>query len=173
MPLVAAIVAAVVLVLGGIGYLVVDSRRQAAQLAETMRKEAERARLEAEKQAAAARAKEAARPAEVVQNVTLFVWSEPGAAEVEATWNGGKKQGVTAFNFDVPKNTKVHFEFRKQGFLPNPYVSDVFADASQTVQAKLIPEPKVAAASPVPPPRKGKKDKKLDQGSEETIKIDF
>jgi serine/threonine protein kinase len=173
MPLVAAVVVAVVLVLGGIGYLVVDSRRQAAQLAETMRKEAERARIEAEKQAAAARAKEAARPPEVAQNVTLFVWSEPGGADVEATWSGGKKQGVTAFNFDVPKNTKVHFEFRKQGFLPNPYVSDVFADASQTVQAKLIPEPKVAAASPVPPPRKGKRDKKLDQGSEETIKIDF
>ena len=105
--------------------------------------------------------------------MTLFVWSEPSGADVEASWNGGKKQGVTAFNFDVPKNTKVHFEFRKPGFLPNPYVSDVFADASQTVQAKLIPEPRVAAASPVASPRKGKKDKKLDQGNEETIKIDF
>ncbi|HWE23031.1 MAG TPA: hypothetical protein VG496_03730, partial [Myxococcales bacterium] len=149
---------------------VVDSRRQAAQLAETMRREAERARVEAEKQAAAARAKETARPPDVVQTVTLFVWSEPSGADVVATWNGGKKEGLTAFNFDVPKNTKVHFEFRKPGFLPNPYVSDVFADSSQTVQARLIAEPKVVAASPVPA-RRAKKKKAEEDG--ETIKIDF
>ena len=80
----------------------------------------------------------------MVQNVTLFVWSEPNGADVLASWNGGKKEGLTAFNFEVPKNTKVHFEFRKAGFLPNPYVNDVFADASQTVQARLFPEPKEA-----------------------------
>ena len=119
-----------------------------------------------------ARAKEAARPADVVQNVTLFVWSEPSGADVIAIWDGGKKQGVTAFNFDVPKNTKVHFEFRKAGFLPNPYLSDVFADSSQTVQAKLIAEPRVVAASPIAP-RKPKKAKKVDENDGETLKIDF
>ena len=81
---------------------------------------------------------------------------------------------MTAFNFDVPKNTKVHFEFRKAGFLPNPYASDVFADASQTVQAKLVAEPRVVAASPIPSTKHGgKKPSKKVEGSEETIKIDF
>ena len=166
--------AAVMLALSGIGYMVWDSRKQAAQLAETMRHEAERAQREAEKQALAARAAEAARPPELPQNVTLFVWSDPVGAEVEATWAGGKKHGVTAFSVDVPKNTKVHFEFRKPGYLPNPYASDVFADGSQTVQAKLVAEPKIVAATPVPSPRKAKKDKSPDkQSDDDTIKIDF
>ena len=74
----------------------------------------------------------------------------------------------------MPKNTKVHFEFRKPGYLPNPYASDVFADGSQTVQAKLVAEPKIVAATPVPAPRKPKKDKSPDkQGDDDTIKIDF
>ncbi len=174
LPLIAGVVVVLTLARAGIGYMVWDSRKQATQLAETMRREAaERAQREAEKQAAAARAAESARPPEIAQNVTLFVWSEPGGADVDASWNGGKKQGVTPFNFDVPKNTKVHVEFRKAGYLPNPQVTDVFADASQTVQAKLVAEPKVLAATPAPTSRKGKKDKKVDQGSEETIKIDF
>jgi len=172
-PLIAGAVVVLVFALAGIGYLVLDSRKQAAQLAETMRHEAERARQDAEKQAAAAREAEARRPAELAQSVTLFVWSDPGGADVEAIWTGGKKQGVTPFNFDVPRNTKVHLELRKAGYLPNPYASDVFADASQTVQAKLIPEPKVLAATPAQAPRKAKKDKPQKQGDEETIKIDF
>jgi hypothetical protein len=36
-----------------------------------------------------------------------------------------------------------------------------------------VAEPKVLAATPAPAARKPKKDKKVDQGSEETIKIDF
>jgi hypothetical protein len=172
LPLIAGVVAVLTLALAGIGYMVWDSRKQAAQLAETVRLEAERAQREAEKQAAAARAAEAARPPELPQNVTLFVWSDPVGAEVEAIWTGGKKHAVTAFSFEVPKNTKVHFEFRKAGYLPNPYVSDVFADGSQTVQAKLVAEPKIVAATPVAPPRKPKKptDKQSD---DDTIKIDF
>jgi serine/threonine protein kinase len=171
-PLIAAVAVVLVLALGGIAYMIRDSRLKAEQLiAETMRIEAERAKREAERQAAAAREAESKRAADVPQTAALFVWSEPGGAEVTATWNGGKKQGVTPFNFDVPKNTKVHFEFRRAGFLPNPYTSDVFADASQTVQARLVAEPKVTAASPVPVARKPKK--KSDDGTEETIKIDF
>jgi hypothetical protein len=169
-PLIAGVVVVLTLALAGIGYMVWDSRRQ---FGETMRHEAERTQRETERQAAAGRAAESARPPEIAQNVTLFVWSDPGGADVEASWNGGKKQGVAPFNFDVPKNTKVHVEFRKAGYLPNPQVSDVFADASLTVQAKLVAEPKVLAATPVPTPRKPKKDKKVDQGSEDTIKIDF
>ena len=173
-PLVPAVVAVLALALTGIGYLVWDSRKQAAQLAETMRHEAERAQREAEKLAAAAREAEAKKPVEVAQNVSLFVWSDPSGSDVEAVWTGGKKQGVTPFNFDVPKNTKVHLEFRRAGYLPNPYASDVFADASQTVQAKLVAEPRVLAATPVPIPRKAKKNKPPDkQGDEDTIKIDF
>jgi hypothetical protein len=66
----------------------------------------------------------------------------------------------------------VHLEFRRAGYLPNPYVSDVFADASQTVQAKLVAEPKVVATSAVAAPRKAKKAP-AKQGDEDTIKIDF
>jgi serine/threonine protein kinase len=173
-PLIAGVAVVLVLALSGIGYMVWDSRKQQERLiAETMRREAERAQREAEKQAAAVRAAESAKPAEIAQNVTLFVWSDPSGADVEATWNGGKKQGIAPFNFDVPKNTKVHLEFRKAGYLPNPYASDVFADASQTAQAKLVPAPKVVAATPAQTSHKPKKDKKVDSGSEETIKIDF
>jgi serine/threonine protein kinase len=171
-PLIAAVAAVLALALTGIGYMVWDSRKQAALLAETMRHEAQRAQREAEKLAAAAREAEAKKPAEVAQNVTLFVWSDPGGTDVDAIWTGGKKQGVTPFNFDVPKNTKVHLEFRRAGYLPNPYVSDVFADASQTVQAKLVAEPKVVATSAVAAPRKAKKAP-AKQGDEDTIKIDF
>ena len=172
--LIAGVVTVLTLALAGIGYMVWDSRKQAAQMAETMRHEAERAQREAEKQAAAAREAESKKPVEAAQNVTLFIWSDPSGTDVEAIWTGGKKQGVTPFNFDAPKNTKVHLEFRRAGYLPNPYVSDVFADASQTVQAKLVAEPKVLAASPVPGPRKTKKERPLDkQGDEDTIKIDF
>ncbi len=171
-PLIAGVV--VVLALSGIGYMVWDSgKKQERLIAETMRREAERTQREAEKLAAEKRAAESAKPAEVAQNVTLFVWSDPGGADLEASWTGGKKQGVTPFNFDVPKNTKVHLEFRKAGYLPNPYASDVFADASQTAQAKLVAEPKVVAATPAQASHKAKKDKKVDPGSEETIKIDF
>jgi len=49
----------------------------------------------------------------------------------------------------------------------------VFADASQTAQAKLVPEPKVVAATPAQTPHKARKERKVDPGSEETIKIDF
>jgi hypothetical protein len=174
LPLIAGVVVVLTLALAGIGYMVWDSRKQAAQLAETVRHEAERAQRESEKQAAATRASEIAKPPEAAQNVTLFVWSDPGGTDVEAIWNGGKKQGLTPFNFDVPKNVKVHIEFRKAGYLPNPQVSEVFADASQTVQAKLVAEPKVLAASPVPAARKAKKDKPpAKQGDDDTIKIDF
>jgi serine/threonine protein kinase len=170
-PLIAGVAVVLLLALGGIAYMVRDSRLKSEQLAETMRVEAERAKHEAERLAAAAREAESKKAADAPQTTALFVWSEPVGAEVTASWNGGKKQGVTPFNFDVPKNTKVHFEFRKAGYLPNPYTSDVFADSSQTVQAKLVAEPKVSVASPIPSPRKPKK--KGDEGTEETIKIDF
>src|SRR5207253_6587425 len=61
-PLIAGVVAVLTLALAGIRYMVWDSRKQAAQMAETMRHEAERAQREAEKQAAAAREAESKKP---------------------------------------------------------------------------------------------------------------
>jgi len=171
-PLIAAVAVVLVLALGGIAYMIRDSRIKSEQLiAETMRLEAERAKRDAERQAAAAREAESKKTADVPHNVTLFVWSDPSGADVLATWNGGTKLGVTPLNFDVPKNATVHFEFRKAGYLPNPYSSEAVADASKTVQARLAPEPKLKIGSPVAAPAKPKK--KSDEGTEETIKIDF
>ncbi len=158
--IIAAVGAVIVVALAGIGYMVWDSRRGAAAAAEAMRLAALRAQEDAEQKVRAARDAEARRPAEAAQTVTLFVVSDPLGADVEATWNGGKKQGVTAFNFDVPRNTKVHLEMRKPGYVPNPYQSDVFADSAQTVTARLTAEPKVVAATPLEVRKKPKKDKK-------------
>jgi hypothetical protein len=169
----AAVGAVIVLALAGIGYMVWDARRGAAVAAEAMRLAALRAQEEAEQKARAAREAETRRPPEAPQTVTLFVVSDPLGADVQATWNGGNKQGVTAFNFDVPRNTKVHLEVRKPGYLPHPYQTDVFADSAQTVTAKLTAEPKVVAASAVEARRKPKKEKTAEQKDEETIKIDF
>src|SRR5207302_162524 len=168
--IIAAVATLLVVALGGIGYLVYDSNRRQARLDEDMRRAAQVAREEADRKTKLAQEAEKAQPTPP-QTVTLFVVSEPLGAEVEATWKDGKKQGVTAFNFEVPKGTAIHFQFRKPGFVPNPYESDVFADGARTVQARLTPEPKVIAASPVAP-KKPKKDRPPKEGEDETIKID-
>jgi len=99
--------------------------------------------------------------------VFLSVVSEPLDAEVVASWKGGEKKGAAPLSLEVPRNEKVHFEFRKSGYLD--YSMDVIADQPQTVQAALKSAPKpVAAATPVPDPgerktrdRKHRKDRGL------------
>jgi hypothetical protein len=78
--------------------------------------------------------------------VFLSVISEPQEAEVSATWkDGGQQKGKAPLSFEVPKNTKVHFEFSKAGYIG--YSMDVIADQAQNVHAQLRPAP-VAAADP-------------------------
>jgi len=91
--------------------------------------------------------------------VFLSVVSEPLDADVVASWkDGGEKRGSAPFSLEVPKNARVHFEFRKAGYAD--YAMDVIADQPQTVTASLKPLPKpaeVAAASERKPEPEKKK----------------
>ena len=70
----------------------------------------------------------------------LSVVSEPNETEVVASWkDGGEKRGQAPLSFEVPKNTKVHFEFSKGGYVG--YTMDLIADQAQNVRATLKPAP--------------------------------
>ena len=56
-----------------------------------------------------------------------------------ATWGGGEQKGQAPLSFEVPKNSKVHFEFSKTGFFN--YAMDLIADQAQQVKAVLKPTP--------------------------------
>jgi serine/threonine protein kinase len=96
--------------------------------------------------------------------VFLSVVSEPMDADVVTTWkDGGEKRGATPFSLEVPRSARVHFEFRKSGYVD--YSMDVIADQPQTVQAALKPVPSVRSApvaieAPEKRPRSEKKPKK-------------
>ncbi len=79
--------------------------------------------------------------------VFLSVVSEPLDADVTATWKDGEKHGAAPLSLEVPRNARVHFEFRKPGFVQ--YAMDVIADQPQTVQAILKAEPKPPPPAPV------------------------
>jgi hypothetical protein len=99
------------------------------------------------RQAEARVAPPAATPAAPVETVFLAVVSDPHGAIAEATWNQGKKTGITPFEVELPRSTKVRFEFTKPGYAPTPYVVDLVAETSQLVEGKLVVEQK-----PRPPP---------------------
>jgi hypothetical protein len=154
-PLVFGLGAVLVLVVGGAVFYARSSGDRAALLA-TQRIERD-ARVLAAKKAATAAAAEAAeqeRKEEVdAQPVFLAVISEPPEAGVTATWKeGGEKKGPAPLSFEVPKNTKVHFEFSKDGYVG--YAMDVIADQSQNVHAVLKG---VEVASTERPKKKKKK----------------
>ncbi|MBS2023259.1 MAG: hypothetical protein JST92_12665, partial [Deltaproteobacteria bacterium] len=129
-------VGVLVLAGGGITYAVISSNN-----------EAEAARLLAEKEKREAqRAKERAE-AEAEPPVYLAVVSDPSGAHVEATWKGGNRSDNTPFQIELPKNTKVHFEFAKDGY--SATIIDAIADSAQTVNATLKAV-KVAQADPKP-----------------------
>ena len=92
----------------------------------------------------------------------LSVVSEPLDADVVATWKGGgEKRGAAPLSLEVPRNAKVHFEFRKSGFFD--YAMDVIADQPQTVQAmlKAVPKPApIASETPEHRPASEKKHRK-------------
>ena len=69
--------------------------------------------------------------------------------DVVATWKGGgEKRGAAPLSLEVPRNAKIHFEFRKAGYFD--YAMDVIADQPQTVQAvlKAVPKAPIAAETP-------------------------
>ena len=87
----------------------------------TEKKEAEeKARIATE------RARKAKEAAAVPEQLTVSVVSEPQGAEVDVTWPDGAKSAATPFQLQLPKNAKVHFEFKKDGYAP--YVMDALAD---------------------------------------------
>jgi hypothetical protein len=79
--------------------------------------------------------------------VFLSVVAEPLDADVVATWRDGEKRGPAPLSLEVPRNAKVHFEFRKAGYVD--YAMDVIADQPQTVKAAMKAE--VRPPPPQPP----------------------
>ena len=83
---------------------------------------------------------------------------------MRASWKDGEKTATGPLSVEVPKNAKVHFEFKKAGYLA--YVTELLAEENQQVTAKLIAEPTAAAAAEPPPRqrphRKSRPDKSED-----------
>jgi serine/threonine protein kinase len=127
---------AVVLVILVVAFMLVRNANQRVDIA------ANEAATRAAKLAASQAASKAA---DGDQNpVFLSVISEPLEADVTATWkDGGEKKGQAPLNFEVPRNTRVHFEFSKAGFAG--YSMDVIADQAQNVHAVLKPAPSAPA----------------------------
>jgi serine/threonine protein kinase len=91
--------------------------------------------------------------------VFLSVVAEPLDAEVIATWkDGGEKRGAAPLSLEVPRNIRVHFEFRKAGYAD--YAMDVLADQPQTVTAALKALPKPAPVAVEASDRKAEPEKK-------------
>jgi hypothetical protein len=106
------------------------------------------------RQAEARTASTAATPAAALETVFLAVVSDPHGAIAEATWNQGKKTGITPFEVEVPKSTRVRFEFTKPGYAPVPYVVELVAETSQLVEGKLLVEQRPGPPPPAPRLRK-------------------
>ncbi len=155
----AGIAAAVLLVVVAVAFMLVRNANQRVDL--TARDAASRAARLAASQAAAQQQP----PAEEEPTpIFLSVVSEPLEADVIATWkDGGERKGRAPLSFEVPHNTKVHFEFTKTGF--TGYSMDVISDQAQTVHAVLKPVP-VATETPVekkhPHGKRNGEEKKLD-----------
>ena len=163
------VAAAVLLLFGGVGFLVFQSQRVAAEQVARLAQEQREAARRKEAAALAAQEREAAES----QPVFLSVVTIPIGAKVEATWKSGSKSGETPMELEVTRNSKVHFAFSKPGF--QAYAMDVIADSAQVVEAALPEEQRVVAASPVArPPRSPKKQKQAASlTNDSTIPVDF
>jgi hypothetical protein len=133
-PLIAALVAGVVLLLGVIGYLV-KSSLTAAQEARVAADEVVQTRKAAVQQP----------PQPEPEPVYVVVVTDPVEARVRATWKGGEKEGTAPLSIDAPHNARIHLEITKSGYLA--YQADLVADVAQTVSAKMTA---LAIASPTP-----------------------
>jgi hypothetical protein len=106
--------------------------------------------------------------------VFLSVVSEPLDADVVASWkDGGEKHGSAPLSLEVPKNVRVHFEFRKAGYAD--YAMDVIADQPQTVTASLKPLPRPAEVAAVserkPEPEKKKSHRRAPKGPDGVVDV--
>ncbi len=135
-PLVVGIAAAVVLLLGAVGYVVSKSP--------TAAQEATRAADEVVKTRKTA--VQPAPPQPEPEPVYVVVVSDPLEARVRASWRGGEKDGTAPLSIEAPRNAKVHLEITKSGYMP--YQADLVADVAQTFSARLTA---LAIASPTPP----------------------
>ena len=158
-PILIAAVLGALFVLGTVGYVVKMSNDNARELSAR----ADKALAETNK-AAATRREEAAQAA-ADQLIFLSVVSEPLEAQVEATWkNGGHLSGTTPLDIQVPQGSKVHFDFRKSGFIA--YSTEVIADRAQSVTARLKVDsataPVAQASSDQPRRKREKKEAKKD-----------
>jgi hypothetical protein len=153
-PLLAGLAAFALLLAGGVIYGVKLSNERANRAA---------VRAAAIAVSDAAKAASAAREKDEAGTVFLSAVSDPLDSDVRASWKDGEKTATGPLSVEVPKNAKVHFEFKKAGYLA--YVTEVLAEQNQQVTARLIAEPRAAAAEPPPrqpPSRKSRADKKND-----------
>jgi len=135
-PLVIGIVAAAVLVLGAVGFLV-NKSLTAAEQAKLAADEVVKTRKTQVQQPP---------PTPEADPVYVVVVSDPLEARVRASWKGGDKDGTAPLSIEAPRNAKVHLEIAKPGYIP--YQADLVADVAQTFTAKMTA---LAIASPVPP----------------------
>ncbi len=158
----AGIGAAVLIGVVAVSFFMVRNANQRVDV--TARDAATRAAHLAASQAATATAQQATQAEEDSTPIFLSVVSEPLEADVVATWkDGGEHKGRAPLSFEVPHNTKVHFEFTKAGF--TGYSMDVISDQAQTVHAVLKPVPVATETPTEKKQRHGKKngeEKKAD-----------
>ncbi len=157
--LIIGIVAAVVVIGGGGVFYSINAANTKAEASAARLRELEKKRREkeiADAAAAEVQAKEDA--AKKDEHIFLSIVSEPAGATVDATWPEETKHGTTPFSIEVKNNTKVHFEYSKEGF--SPFVTEVIADKAQQVKATLKPLPAVPVADDK---QKGPKKKKGSQ----------
>ncbi|MFL5310998.1 MAG: serine/threonine protein kinase [Myxococcales bacterium] len=135
-PLVIGIAAALVLALGGAGFLVSKSLT-AAEEAKLAADEVVRTRKTQVQQPP---------PQAEAEPVYVVVVSDPLEARVKASWKSGEKDGTAPLSIEAPRNAKVHLEITRSGYIP--YQADLVADVAQTFTAKMTA---VAAGSLTPP----------------------
>ena len=156
--LIIGVIAAAVLILGGGGFYAMRSSQKSAEAA------AQQAARDTARRIAAEKAKQ---QTEDDTPVFLSVQSDPGDADVVATWkDGGEKKGTAPLSFEVPHNVKVHFAFSKAGFLG--LEMDVIADQAQNVKGTLKAAPVAAVeATEKHPHPSGKPGKKPEEKKKE------
>jgi len=142
--------------LGGAFYFVKSSSDRAREVTERADKQlAEATRAEAER-------RKEAQDSAAEQPVFLSVVSDPLDTRVEARWKGdGHATGQTPLDIQVPAGAKVHFDFRKPGYVS--YSTEVIADRAQSVTARLKAESNgETGGAPEPAPPRKKHHKKSD-----------
>ena len=179
--LIAGIAVAVLILIGGVvGFAMHQQGKRAdAELAAAAERAASKAREDAARVAKEEQEKREAtekeRAAAARAPTKLLVVSDPLGATAQADWKAGdgndnSKIGTTPFEFMVPKDSKVKFVFKKQGFLDYP--TEIIANEPQGVTAKLLADPRTVAA-PGQKKRKPNKGEQGKPGEDDPLNVDF